>query len=69
MTVQNKSLQHLTKTIESLTRFILEKPSYTLDPPINNTPPYTPIKGHLITQLTLTGHEPISTVVADGMPL
>ena len=69
MTAQNKSLQHLTKTIESLTQFILEKPSHTPDPPINNTPPYTPIKGQPITQLTPTSREPISTAVGDGTPL
>ena len=69
MTAQNKSLQHITQTIESLTQFILGKPSYTPDPPINNTPPYTPYtptKGHPITQLTPTSFEPISTAVVDG---
>ena len=67
--IRDPLIKHLTKTIKSLTQFILWKPSYTPDPPTNNTPPYTPIKGQLITQLTTTSHEPISTVVVNGTPL
>ena len=72
MTAQTKSLQNLTQTIESLTQFILGKPSYVPYHPINNTPQYTlytPTKDHPITQLTPNSREPIPTAVGDGNPL
>ena len=69
MTAQNNSLQHLTQTIETLTQYILGKPFYPPNPPITNTPPYTPTKSQLITQLTPNSREPIPTAVGDGNSL
>ena len=69
MTVQNNSLQHLTRTIETLSYYITGKSTYLSHPKIINSPPYTPTKGQFIIQLTPNSQEPIPTAVGDGMPL
>merc|ERR1712115_376410 len=45
MTVQNNSLQHLTRTIETLSHYITGKHTYPSHPMIINFPSYTPTKG------------------------
>merc|ERR1712115_301265 len=45
MTVQNNSLQHLTRTIETLSHYITGQHTYPIHPMIINSPSYTPTKG------------------------
>ena len=66
MTVQNNSLQHLTRTIETLSHYIIGKSTYPSHPPITDTPPYTPTKTQFIIQLTSNSREPIPTSVGGG---
>ena len=66
---QTKSLQNLTQTIESLTKFILGPTALTPEsqnPTQSQYSPYTPTKGHPISQLTPNIREPIPTAVGDG---
>merc|ERR1712177_187213 len=72
MTAQHKSLQQLTSNIDQLTHYLIGN----LPPNQNNLqPPHllTPLRGQTITQLTPTltptNRQPITTAVADGMPL
>merc|ERR1712177_113837 len=72
MTEQHKSLQQLTSNIDQLTHYLIGN----LPPNQNNLqPPHllTPLRGQTITQLTPTltptNRQPITTAVADGMPL
>ena len=72
MTAQNKSLQQLTSNIDQLTQYIIGNPPPTQN--IHHLPHVlTPLKGQTITQLTPmltpTNREPITTAVADGIPL
>merc|ERR1712183_783539 len=48
MTVQNNSLQHLTRTIETPSHYILRKSTYPSNPPVTNTPPYILTKSQFI---------------------
>merc|ERR1712115_301125 len=72
MTEQHKSLQQLTSNIDQLTHYLIENLPSNQN---NLQPPHllTPLRGQTITQLTPTliptNRQPITTAVADGMPL